>query len=458
MAENCAVILAAGEGIRMNSNLPKTLLKVLFKPMLAWVTDAVKKSSIGDICVITGYKSDLIRDFLKDECETAYQSERLGTGHAVKCALDFLHRHKNGNVLVLSGDVPFIDSETISMSFNTHIFEQNGVTVVSAKLSDPSGYGRIITDANNSFQKIVEEKEATNDEKDINEINSGAYWFNVAVLIDALAKLTNDNAKGEFYLTDTIEIIKKSGKNVGVYSAKKEEIALGANTRVQLSKLNEIARIRELEKHMLLGADIPCIDGVIIAEGAVIGKDTTVLPNTVIKENVIIGEFCVIGPNTVLENCVIADHTTLSNTVLKDSKVGSGASVGPFVHIRPDSEIRDNVHIGNFVEIKNSVVDDGTKLPHLLYIGDSDIGKKVNFGCGCVTVNYTGKYKYRTVVRDGAFIGCNTNLIAPVTVGERAYIAAGSTITSDVPENSLAIARSKQTLKENWVLEKDPYK
>ncbi len=458
MSENCAVILAAGEGKRMNSNLPKALLKVLFKPMIAWVTDAVLESLVGDICVITGYRSDLMLEFIKDDYEAVCQKERLGTGHAVKCALDFLRRHKNGNVLILSGDVPFIDSDTINGSLNAHIFEQNGVTVVSAKLSDPSGYGRIIRDANKSFIKIVEEKDAADCEKRITEINSGAYWFNAAALIDALDALTNDNAKGEYYLTDTIEIIKKSGKNAGVYFTKKEEIALGANTRVQLNRLNEIARKRELEKQMLLGVDIPCTDGVMIAAGAVIGKDTTVLPNTVIKENVVIGKFCTIGPNTVLEDCTIANGSVLSNTVLSNSKVGSGACIGPFVHIRPGSEIRDNVRIGNFVEVKNSVVDDGTKLPHLLYIGDSDIGKKVNFGCGCVTVNYTGKYKFRTVVKDGAFIGCNTNLIAPVTVGERAYIAAGSTITGDVPENALAIARSKQTVKENWVSEKDPYK
>ena len=209
---------------------------------------------------------------------------------------------------------------------------------------------------------------------------------------------------------------------------------------------------------MLKGVDIPCVDGVIISCGTKIGKDTVILPNTIIKENVAIGSFCTIGPNTVIENCEISDNSTLSNTVAKDSAIGNAVSIGPFSHIRPDCNIKDNVRIGNFVEIKNSLVDSGSKLSHLLYVGDTDVGKKVNFGCGSVTVNYTGKYKYRTTINDGAFIGCNSNLIAPVTVGKNAYIAAGSTITASVPENALAIAREKQTVKENWVIEKDPYK
>ncbi|MGI6744917.1 MAG: Bifunctional protein GlmU [Firmicutes bacterium ADurb.Bin300] len=458
MSKTCAIILAAGEGVRMKSNLPKALLQVLFKPMLTWVTDAVKKNSVSDICIVAGYKADKISEYIKDEWEIAIQNERLGTGHAVKCALDFLHRHKESQVLIVSGDVPFVDSDTINESLNTHLLQHNSVTVISAVLCDPLGYGRIIRDDNNCIEKIVEEKDATASEKEIQEINSGAYWFSAAALIDSLSKLTNDNAKGEYYLTDTIEIIKKAGKKVGVHVAKGEEIALGANTRIQLNKLNEIARKKELERQMLQGVDIPCTDGVIISANSKIGNDTTILPNTIIKDNVTIGQFCTIGPNTVLENCTIENGTSLSNTVVKDSHIGNNVSVGPFAHIRPDCDIRDNIKIGNFVEIKNSIVDDGSKLPHLIYVGDSDVGKKVNFGCGCVTVNYTGKYKYRTVVKDGAFIGCNTNLVAPVTVGEKAYIAAGSTITRDIPEYSLAIARSQQIVKENWVKEKDPYK
>ncbi len=458
MSKTCAIILAAGEGVRMNSNLPKALLQVLFKPMLTWVSDAVKKSLISDICIVAGYKADKILEYVKDECEVVIQNERLGTGHAVKCALDFLQRHKESHVLIVSGDVPFIDSETINDSLKTHLSQQNSVTVISAELSNPFGYGRIVRDVNKCVEKIVEEKDATANEKEINEINSGAYWFSAAALIDCLSELKNNNVKGEYYLTDTIEILINKGKKAGAHIAKGEEIALGANTRIQLNRLNEIARKKELERQMLQGVDIPCTDGIIIAAGSKIGCDTTILPNTIIRGSVTIGEFCTIGPNAILENCTVENGTSLSNTVVRDSRIGNNVTVGPFAHIRPDCDIRNNIKIGNFVEVKNSIVDDGTKLPHLIYVGDSDIGKKVNFGCGCVTVNYTGKYKYRTVVKDGAFIGCNTNLVAPVTVGEKAYIAAGSTITRDIPGYSLAIARSQQVVKENWVKEKDPYK
>ena len=458
MSKNCAVILAAGEGTRMKSNYPKALAKVLFKPMLSWVADAVLESGIEDICVVAGYKSEKIIEYLDGAFEVAIQTERLGTGHAVKSALDFIHAHKEGETLILNGDAPFVDAATISASLEQHTAHKNCVTVISARLGDPHGYGRIIRDVNDNIEKIVEEKDATSKEKAVSEINSGAYWFSSMALIDALTKITNNNAKGEYYLTDAIEIIKRSGKNAGVCVAEGENIVLGANTRVQLNQLNEIARAKELEYQMLEGVDIPCTDGVIISKGVKIGRDTTILPNTVIKENVVIGDFCTIGPNTVLANCTVGDGTSLRNVTGIDSVVGSGVTAGPYVHLRPDSVIGDHVHIGNYVEVKNSNVGNGTKLPHLLYIGDADVGERVNFGCGCVTVNYTGKDKYRTVVKDGAFIGCNTNLVAPVTIGQNAYTAAGSTITGDVPDDALAIARSHQTVKEKWVQKKKPYK
>lgn len=222
--------------------------------------------------------------------------------------------------------------------------------------------------------------------------------------------------------------------------------------------INNAQRTEIIKKLLVLGVEIPCPDGVVIEENVKVGKNTLILPNTVIMGETEIGENCVIGPNSYICDSVIGDNTKLNNTQSYDSQIGSGVTAGPFVHIRPNCKIADNVHIGNFVEVKNSSVDEGSKLPHLLYVGDSDVGKDVNFGCGCVTVNYDGKNKSRTTVKNGAFIGCNTNLVAPVTVGENAFTAAGSTITEDVPDNSLAVARSKQTIKENWVNIKKPYK
>ena len=458
MSENCAVILAAGEGTRMKSELPKALARVLFKPMLSWVADAVTGSGIDDLCIVAGYRHEKIEQYLNGAFPVVLQTERLGTGHAVKSAIDFIQAHSGGSVLVLAGDAPLVDSLTIAGALKEHTDKNNGVTVISAILDDPHGYGRIVRDINGNIEKIVEEKDATDNERTVKEINSGAYWFRCSLLIDALLKLTNNNAKGEYYLTDTIRIIKAGGSNAGVFAAASGDIVLGANTRLQLNELNEIARKRELEAHMLAGVDIPCTDGVIIASGAVIGNDTLILPGTVIKGGVTIGSGCTVGPNTVLEDCSVGNDTVLNNVTARDSRIGNGVTAGPYVQLRPGTIVSDGVHIGNFVEVKNSSVGEGTKLPHLQYIGDADVGKGVNIGCGCVTVNFTGRDKFRTTISDGAFIGCNTSLVAPVAVGRNAYTAAGSTITEDVPDDALAIARSRQVNKEKWVVIKKPYR
>lgn len=442
----------------MKSEKPKAMAEVLFKPMLRWVLDAVGAADIKDVCVVAGYKSEIIEEYLNAECTVVRQTERLGTGHAVKCAADFIKAHSGANVLVLNGDAPFMDAVSVSDALLAHKKNKSGVTVISANVPEPFGYGRIVRSSDGAFLKITEEKEASAEEKKITEINSGAMWFDADALTKALSLLKNDNAKGEYYLTDTIEIIRKEGMKADAFAAACPDVVLGANTRVQLAQLNKIARDAQLEKQMLAGVDIPCADGVIICPDAVIGTDTTILPGTIIKGGVTIGKGCTIGPDSLLENSSVGDFSVLNSTQCYSSEIGSGVTVGPFVYIRPGCVIADRVHIGDFVEIKNSTVGEGTKLPHLTYIGDSDIGSGVNFGCGSVTVNYTGKEKFRTTVRDGAFIGCNTNLVAPVTVGEKAYTAAGSTITHDVPDNALAIARSTQVDKEEWVTRKKPYK
>lgn len=455
---NCAVILAGGEGTRMKSDKPKVMAELLFRPMLSWVIDAARGAGIEDILVVTGYKSEVIEEFLDGRHETAKQEQRLGTGHAVMQAADFIKRHSGGNVLILNGDAPLIDSATISDGLNYHTEGDFVQTVISAEIDNPFGYGRIVRNENGDFIAITEEASATEEVKKIKEINSGVMWFNCDTLTDLLGKLRNDNSKGEYYLTDTVAIALSEGKKVGAFTTVNKDAVLGANSRVQLYELNEKVRRQLLEKFMLDGVSIPCTDGVIIDKSAVIGRDTVILPGTIIKEGCTIGSNCEIGPSSVLYKTAVGNNCVLNQVQSEEAVVEDSVTAGPFVHIRPHTVLRKGVHCGNFVEIKNSDIGEKTSVSHLTYIGDSDVGSGVNFGCGVVTVNFNGKEKNRCTIGNDAFIGCNTNLIAPVKVGDRAYTAAGSTITGDVPEDALAIARERQLNKENWVNIKKPYR
>lgn len=455
---NGVIILAGGEGTRMKSKKPKAMCEVLFKPMLDWVISAAKKADIDDICVVTGFAAECIEEHLDEDIATVRQTERKGTGHAVMQAMEFIKKHSGGNIIILNGDAPFVDAKTIAGALSYHTAKNNDATVISAEVADPHGYGRIIRDKNGDIQAIVEEASADEKTKLIKEVNSGAYCFNADALADVLGKITPNNSKGEYYLTDAIAITLASGGKAGAYNAGNEKTVLGANTRNQLNRLNELARYEILENLMSEGVDIPCTDGIIVGPDCTVGSDTKILPNTVICGNVNIGEDCVIGPNSYVENAEIGNGVKFNNGQIRNAKIMNDANIGPFVQIRPDSVIGNGVHLGNFVEVKNSTIDESTSVSHLTYVGDSDVGKNVNFGCGVVTVNFNGKTKNRTVIKDRAFIGCNTNLVAPVTVGENSYTAAGSTITQDVPDNTLAIARERQTNKEGWVKEHQPYR
>lgn len=456
--KNCAVILAGGEGTRMRSAKPKVMAELLFRPMIDRVYAAAKKAGVEDICVVTGYRSELLEAHLAGRAETVKQTERLGTGHAVMQATAFIEAHTGGSVLILNGDAPFIDPETIASALAYHTENAFAQTVISAKIENPFGYGRIVRNNNGDFTAIVEEASADAEIKKINEINSGAMWFNADALTHLLSKLDNKNSKGEYYLTDTVAIALSEGKKVGAYTAASADAVLGANSRFQLYELNEMLRQKVLRKLMDNGVSIPCTDGVMIDDEAQIGADTVILPGTIIKAGCTIGKNCTIGPNTVLHNTTVGDDCVLNNVQAEDAEVASNANLGPFVHLRPDTHIGEYVHCGNFVEVKNSTVGAHTSVSHLTYVGDSDVGTGVNFGCGVVTVNFNGKTKNRCTIGNDAFIGCNTNLIAPVSVGDRAYTAAGSTITDDVPADALSIARERQTNKENWVTEKKPYR
>ncbi|MCL1881002.1 MAG: NTP transferase domain-containing protein [Oscillospiraceae bacterium] len=430
------IILAAGDGKRMKSAKPKVLLEVAFAPMLKWVLDAVVKAGIAPehTAVIIGNEAELLTNWLSKhypDCKTFLQSERLGTGHAVMQARDFLKsRTQEGgdDVLVLCGDAPFIDSDTIESSYTLHKSKGHSVTVITADLVHPKGYGRILRSesggsvdsaiSTQTIQAIVEEKDCTPKQRLITEVNSGAYWFDTRLLYVMLPKLTTANKSSEYYLTDVVGLANETaGKPVGAFKSENSYITLGANDRRGLRQLNNIAFDIIADKHSDNGVEI--IGECYIAKDAVIGSDTTILPNTVIRENV---------------------------------TVGIGCSVGPFAHLRANTVLGDYVKVGDFVEVKNANIGDKSSIAHLSYVGDSDVGTGVNFGCGCVTVNYDGVNKYRTVVEDNAFIGCNTNLIAPVTIGENSMTAAGSTVNKNVPPDSLAIERAELRVKQNWKL------
>lgn len=462
MSSNCALILAAGQGTRMKMSKPKAMAEVLFKPMIDWVTEAATAGGVEDICVVTGYKHELLEEHLGGKFKTVIQSEYLGTGHAVMQASEFIKEHIHDNILILNGDSPLMDAKTIKSAYEYHIASKNAVTVISAKVDNPFGYGRIVRNKDKCLKKIVEEADTTASDRLINEVNSGAYWFNCSVLLDALEGITdmfkNNAGRKEYYLTDAIEVILGKKLNAVAFEAGSPDVVLGANNRAQLQELNEIARKNIMHEHMINGVSIPCSDGVLIGPDVEIGVDTEILPGTIIKGKTVIGESCVIGPNSYIEDSTVGNEVQLNSTYCYSSQVKDGASVGPFARIRPDCVIGAGVKAGNFVEFKNATVGDKTCVAHLTYVGDADVGSSVNFGCGCAIANFNGKEKFRTTVGDNAFIGCDTCLVAPVKVGNNAYTAAGSVITEDVPDNALAIARSKQSMKKDWINKKKPYR
>ena len=444
-----AVILAAGEGTRMKSKMPKVLHEVMGRPMVKRVVDTAKDLEAKNICVVTGHMSETVQEALKDEgVSFAVQEKQLGTGHAVMQAEEYIN--ENEDVLILYGDTPLIKAETLEKLIEYHRSENNGVSIISAIVEDSAGYGHIIRDKDGNFVKNVEYKDATPEEKLVKEINSGIYCFKGSSLKKALKLITNDNAQGEYYLPDALEIILKSGEKVNAMTIGDVTEFFGVNNRVQLAQANKIMQKRINEKHMLNGVTIIDPTDTYIADDVEIGMDTIIYPGCVLEGKTVIGDDCKIGPNTRLTDMTLAPNVTIQYTVAMESEIGSGTKVGPFAYIRPNSKIGENIKIGDFVEVKNSVIGNGTKVSHLTYIGDSDVGERINFGCGTVTVNYDGHKKFRTTIEDDVFIGCNANLVAPVTLKKGSYVAAGSTITKDVPEKSLAVARNRQTNIDGW--------
>lgn len=446
-----SIILAAGEGKRMKSKTAKPLQKLCGKTLVEWVINEAEAAGSAENVIVIGHKAEDVRAYLGEDVQYAYQYEQLGTGHAVMQGIEPL-KDKSGTVMVLYGDTPLISSDTLKKVYEEHISNNRAATVITAIAENPFGYGRIVRE-NGEICRIVEQKDASDEQKKICEINSGMYFFELDELKAALSKITNDNNQNEYYITDTIEILLSEGKTVGTYTADFEE-TLGVNDRVQLSQVEKILNAKLVKEAMLGGVTIIDPNSVYISAEAEIGMDTVIYPNTVIEGKTVIGEDCIIGPGTTLRNTKIGNGTEVINSVAVDSEVGDNTHVGPFAYLRPNSKVGNEVKIGDFVEIKNSNIGNGTKVSHLTYIGDADVGSCVNFGCGTVVVNYDGESKHRSVIEDNAFIGCNSNLVSPVRVEKGAYTAAGSTITDNVPEGALAIARSKQVVKENWTEKK----
>lgn len=449
MTELRAVILAAGKGTRMRSKLPKVLHKVGGKAMLQHVLDAADAAGAAEKIVIVGHGAELVESMVGEQGKIVLQAEQLGTGHAVMQTKDALAGF-TGTAMILCGDTPLLDGEELKKFYEAHVQSGAAATVLTAFMDNPFGYGRIVRDADGNVQCIVEEKDADAQQKLIKEINTGIYCLECPLMFDVLATLTCDNAQGEYYLTDVLTKLNEAGKKVGGVVTEDSDMVMGINSRRQLAEAESVMRVRILNKLMDEGVTIMDPASTFIEGSVKIGRDTVIYPFTWLEGSTEIGEDCEIGPNVRLTNVEVGNGTHLQFVYGHDCKVCDEVTAGPYVHLRPDTVIGNKVKIGNFVEVKNSNVGTGTKLPHLTYIGDSDIGSGVNMGCGCITVNYDGKKKHRTVIEDNVFVGCNTNLVAPVTVKAGCYIGAGSTITKEVPENSLGIARAKQKNIEGW--------
>ncbi|MFD2045575.1 bifunctional UDP-N-acetylglucosamine diphosphorylase/glucosamine-1-phosphate N-acetyltransferase GlmU [Ornithinibacillus salinisoli] len=449
MANRYAVILAAGQGTRMKSKLYKVLHPVLGRPMVQHVLDQVKAVSLDEVVTIVGHGAELVKEHLGEESKFVLQAEQLGTGHAVIQAEKLL-KDKEGTTIVVCGDTPLITNKTYLDLFEHHEKESSKATILTAIAPNPSGYGRVIRNEKNEVERIVEHKDANENELRVEEINTGTYCFDNKALFEALKEVSNDNVQGEYYLTDVIEIMKNKSEKVSAYVTPEFEETLGVNDRVALAQAEKTMKKRINEQHMRNGVTIIDPENTYIHPDVIIEQDVVLHPGSIITGSSVIKENAEIGPHSEIANCEIGESTIIKQSVATDSKIGDRVNVGPFAHIRPDATIGNGAKVGNFVEIKKSTLGEGSKVSHLSYIGDAQVGSNVNVGCGTITVNYDGKNKYLTTIEDDAFIGCNSNLVAPVTVGKGSYIAAGSTITKDVPEGSLSIARSKQSNKEGY--------
>ncbi len=450
MSEFAAVVLAAGLGTRMKSALPKVAHQVCGRPMVSYVLDAAQSAGAEPILAVVGYGSEVVARAVGERASCVVQPEQLGTGHAVMQAESAL-RDYDGTVAVLAGDAVFLSGDDLAALVRAHRASGASATILSAVLDDPSGYGRVVRGATGEVLRIVEERDAPPEVAAITEVNSSIYCFEKRALFDALHALERNNAQGEYYLTDVIGIMVQRGLRVGAVRARDPLAAEGINTRAQLARAERILRDRVRERLMASGVTLVDPGSTFVDFDVVIGRDTVLMPFTMIEGRTAIAERCTVGPFVRVVNSRVAEGAQVSCAVVVEAEIGPGASVGPYSYVRPETVLRESAKVGTFVEVKKSVVGRGSKVPHLTYLGDATVGEGVNVGAGTITCNYDGRKKHPTIIEDGAFIGSNSNLVAPVRIGKGAYVAAGSTITSDVPPGALGIARGMQRDIPGWV-------
>lgn len=455
------VILAAGQGTRMRSKLPKVLHPLCGRPMIDWVIRTVVPvcSQPNPIVIVNDLEGE-VADYLHNRASynkgnviLALQAEQLGTGHALQCARPHLKGlPRNGYVLIAAGDMPLLSTASLQALCDATKKQDWAAGILTAKLENPTNYGRILRDRDGNIQCIVEQRDATPEQAKVQEINTSVYCFQSEPLLEALQHLTTANDQAEYYLTDCIGYLVAEGKAVGGVCAENPLECLGVNDRVQLAAAAKLLRRRICQRHMLAGVTIVDPATTYIDDEVVIGMDTIVSPGNHLQGATVIGESAVLYPDNRIVHSTIGNGAQIQSSVIQHSQVGAETTIGPFVQLRPGSVVGDHCRIGNFVEVKKSDIGDNSKVSHLSYIGDGSIGSGVNIGCGVVFVNYDGQTKNQTVVEDDAFVGCNSNLVAPVTIGQNAYVAAGSTITKDVPAYALGIERARQVNRENWVI------
>ncbi|MFK5883041.1 MAG: bifunctional UDP-N-acetylglucosamine diphosphorylase/glucosamine-1-phosphate N-acetyltransferase GlmU [Candidatus Izemoplasma sp.] len=443
-----ALVLAAGKGTRMKTELPKCAFPILKKPMIEYIIENIEKSDIDEIVTVVGHKKEVFFDLLKDRVLYANQDQQLGTGHAVLVAKDLMEE-KQGTTLILLGDMPLIDYKVMNKVLKYHEDRGNDLTIVTTHYDNPKGYGRIIRDENGIIESIVEQSDCTYEQKQIKEVNTGIYCVSNKLLFEAVKKIKKNPKKGEYYLTDIIEIMQKD-YIVGTFVLRDSYKVMGVNDLYSISIAEKYLREAINKQHMLNGVSIINPETVTIGHNVIIEENVVINPNTFITGNSVIKTKSIIGPNTEVHNSTIDENVQVKHSLIYDSIVHKNTTIGPFAHLRNGAEIGEDNRIGNFVEVKKSFTGKGTKAAHLAYIGDAITGKNVNFGCGSITVNYDGVKKHQTVIGDDVFIGCNTNLVAPLKIGNKVFIAAGSTVTKNVPSGALAIARNRQINKADY--------
>jgi bifunctional UDP-N-acetylglucosamine pyrophosphorylase/glucosamine-1-phosphate N-acetyltransferase len=433
----------------MKSDLPKVLHPVCGIPLVGWVLRGLDSAGIGDVCVVVGHRADLVQEYLGEGVETAVQVEQLGTAHAVMCAEEALNR-ATGSVLILAGDVPMLSSET--MKSLVALREDSGAALAMAtfRLDDPTGYGRILRDGTGQLTGIVEQKDASEEQRAIKEVNPAVYCFEANRLRELLPLVRNENAQGEYYLPDLVKLIVESGGKIESLESRDPDEFLGINDRWQLAEANDIMRRKILRAHGEFGVTLLDVNSISIGPDVAIGRDTVIYPNTVIEGETVIGERSHIGPNTWIKSSRVGDEVRVFMSHLDSATMARGSRCGPFANLRPQADLGEEAKIGNFVEIKNSRIGVGTSVSHLTYIGDAVVGSRSNIGAGTITCNYDGYDKFKTEIGDECFVGSNSTLVAPVTIEDGSMVAAGSVVTRDVPSGAMAIGRGKQENKEQW--------